>query len=179
MVKVILELYVAFSLSSFKSSPMLSMLLSVEELELLIILYCHAFENRLHFLAFVNSFVPQLLLIIIKPWFQSFVISSSPTSMPSFVVASSSTVFFLQNRTCTETPLQVEVHEIIFPMSHHMHETGSEQENCANFTPAMQSVQGDFRLRSAQCFCHISLYWSSKLMIFDALERRFEGASEY
>jgi hypothetical protein len=65
--------------------------------------------------------------------------------MPSFVVASSSTVFFLQNRTCTETPLQVEVHEIIFPMSHHMHETGSEQENCANFTPAMQSVQSDFR----------------------------------
>jgi hypothetical protein len=60
-----------------------------------------------------------------------------------------------------------------------MHETGSEQESCANFTPAMQSVQGDFRLRSAQCFCHISLYWSSKLMIFDALERRFEGASEY
>jgi hypothetical protein len=33
VVKVILELYAAFSLSSFKSSPMLSMLLSVEELE--------------------------------------------------------------------------------------------------------------------------------------------------
>jgi flagellar biosynthesis protein FlhB len=30
-------------------------------------------------------------------------------------------------------------------MSHHMHETGSEQEGCANFTPAMQSVQSDFR----------------------------------
>ena len=39
--------------------------------------------------------------------------------------------------------------------------------------------KADFRLRSAQCFCHISLYGSSKLMILDALERGFEGASEY
>jgi hypothetical protein len=39
--------------------------------------------------------------------------------------------------------------------------------------------KADFRLCSAQCFCHISLYGSSKLMIIDALERRFEGASEY
>jgi hypothetical protein len=39
--------------------------------------------------------------------------------------------------------------------------------------------KADFRLRSAQCFCHISLYGSSKLMIPDALERRFEGDSEY
>jgi hypothetical protein len=30
-------------------------------------------------------------------------------------------------------------------MSHHMHETGSEQESCANFTSAMQSVQGWFQ----------------------------------
>jgi hypothetical protein len=37
----------------------------------------------------------------------------------------------------------------------------------------------DFRLRSTQCFCHISLYGSSKLMILDALEKRFEGAFEY
>jgi hypothetical protein len=53
--------------------------------------------------------------------------------------------FFLQNRSCTETPLQVEVHEIIFPTSHHTHETGSEQEICAYFTPMMQSVQGWFQ----------------------------------
>jgi hypothetical protein len=38
--------------------------------------------------------------------------------------------------------------------------------------------KADFRLRSAQWFCHISLYGSSKLMILDALETRFEGASE-
>jgi hypothetical protein len=36
-----------------------------------------------------------------------------------------------------------------------------------------------FQTRNAQCFWHISLYESSKLMILDALERRFEGASEY
>jgi hypothetical protein len=35
------------------------------------------------------------------------------------------------------------------------------------------------RLRNAQYFCHNSLYGSSKLMILDALEKRFEGASEY
>jgi hypothetical protein len=39
--------------------------------------------------------------------------------------------------------------------------------------------KADFRLRNAQCFCHISLYGSSKLMILDALERMFERASEY
>jgi hypothetical protein len=39
--------------------------------------------------------------------------------------------------------------------------------------------KADFRLRRAQWFCHISLYGSLKLMILDALERRFEGASEY
>jgi hypothetical protein len=39
--------------------------------------------------------------------------------------------------------------------------------------------KADFRMRSAQCFYHISLYGSSKLMILVALERRFEGAFEY
>jgi hypothetical protein len=38
--------------------------------------------------------------------------------------------------------------------------------------------KADFRLRSAKWFCHISLYGTSKLMILDALETRFEGASE-
>jgi hypothetical protein len=99
---------------------------------------------------------------------------------PVLVSASSSTNFLLiLDRTCTETLVQVEVYEIIFPTSHHTHETGSEQESCAYSIPAMQSVQGDFRLRSAQYFCHISLYGSSKLMILDVLERRFERASEY
>jgi hypothetical protein len=39
--------------------------------------------------------------------------------------------------------------------------------------------KADFRLRSAQWFCHISLYGFLKFMILDALERRFEGASGY
>jgi hypothetical protein len=39
--------------------------------------------------------------------------------------------------------------------------------------------KADFRLRSAQYFCHTSLYGSPKLMIFDVLERIFEWASEY
>jgi hypothetical protein len=101
--------------------------------------------------------------------------------MSSFVAASSSTFFFfLKNRTCTETPLQVEVHEIIFPTSHRTHETGFDQESCDYFTPAMQSVQGWFQTAQRSIFfCHISFYGSSKLMILDALERIFEGAYEY
>jgi hypothetical protein len=132
-----------FPLSSFKSSPMLGMLLSVEKLESLVIHYCHVFENHLHFVAFVNSVVLQLLLIIIKPWFQSFIISSSPTSIPSLLLPHRPQFFsYFQNRTCTETPFQVEVYEIIFPTNHRTHETGSEQVSCDYFTPAMQSVQG-------------------------------------
>jgi hypothetical protein len=72
---------------------MLSMSLTVEELESLVIPYCHVFENRLHFLDFFNSVVLQLLLIIIKPWFPSFVISSD--FYPVLVVALSSIVFIL------------------------------------------------------------------------------------
>jgi hypothetical protein len=52
----------SFSLSSFKSSLMLSMLPSVEELESLIIPYCHVFENRLHFLTFVSHLSFNFLL---------------------------------------------------------------------------------------------------------------------
>jgi hypothetical protein len=127
-----------------------------------------------------DSFVLQPLIIIIKPLFQSFVISSSLISIPSLSLPHLPQFsFYFLNRTCTEAPLQVEVYEIIFPTSHNTHETGSEQESCAYFTLAMQSIQGDFRLRSAQCFWHISLYGSSKLMILDALERIFEGPSEY
>jgi hypothetical protein len=81
------------------------------------------------------------LLIVIMPWFLSFVISSSPASITSLSLP----YLPFQYRKCTESPLQVEVHEIIFPMSHHSHETGSEQESCAYFTPVMQSVQSRFQ----------------------------------
>jgi hypothetical protein len=59
-------------LSSFKSSPMLSMLLSAEELEFLVIPYCHVFENHLHFLTFVTHLS-----------FNFFLLSSSNGSNPS------------------------------------------------------------------------------------------------
>jgi hypothetical protein len=102
------------------------------------------FENHLHFPAFVNTVVLQLLLIIIKPWFQSFIISSSPTSISSLLLPHLPQFFpYFQNRTCTETPPPS--YEIIFPTIHHTHETGSEQESCAYFTLAMQSVQGWFQ----------------------------------
>jgi hypothetical protein len=49
------------------------------------------FGNHLHLLS-LWLFVLQPLLIIIEPWFQSFVISSSPTCI-IFVAVSSSTAF--------------------------------------------------------------------------------------
>jgi hypothetical protein len=119
----------------------LCVLLSVEELELLVIR--HVFENRLHFLAFVSHFSLNFFLS-----------SSSHGSNPFHIVITYFNavlcrclifhifLFFLQHRKCTETPLHIQFYEIIFPTIHHMHETGSEQESCANFTPAMQSVQG-------------------------------------
>jgi hypothetical protein len=83
-----------FSLSSFKSSPMLSVLLSVEELELLVIPYCHVFENHLHLLSlwlicsstssyYHQDMVPILRHIVITDFH------------PVLVAASSSTVFLL------------------------------------------------------------------------------------
>jgi hypothetical protein len=80
MVTVILEFHATFFPFILQILPMLSVLLTVEELESLMIPYCHVFENHLHFLAFVTSVALQLLFIIIKSWFQSFIISSSPTS---------------------------------------------------------------------------------------------------
>jgi hypothetical protein len=168
-----------FSLPSFKSSPMLSVLLSVEELELLVIPYCHVFENHLHFLSLwlicpsTSSYYHQAMVPILR----HIVITDFNVVL---VAASFSTVFLLlPKQNMYWSTLQVEFYEIFFPTSYRTHETDSEQESCAYFTPAMQLSEADFRLRSAQCFCHISLYGSSKLMILDALERRFEGSSEY
>jgi hypothetical protein len=138
VVKVILELHVEFSLSSFKSSPMLSMLLSVEEVESLPISMCLRiiFTSLPLYLSFpsISSYYHQAMV----PILHHIIITNFH---PVFVTTSSSTVFLhFQNRTCTETPLQFEVHEIIFPTSHHTHETDYEQESCAHFTPVMQSV---------------------------------------
>jgi hypothetical protein len=90
VLKVILVLHMAFSLSSFKSCPILSMLLSVEELELLIIPYCHVFENHLHFLSlwlicpstsshYHQAMVPILRHIVITDFHFVLVAASSST----------------------------------------------------------------------------------------------------
>jgi hypothetical protein len=89
LVKVILVLHVAFPPSSFKSSPMLSMLLSVEELESLeIILPCvwessslPAFVTYLSFNFFLlsSSHVPILCHIIITDFYLVLVAASSST----------------------------------------------------------------------------------------------------
>ena len=39
--------------------------------------------------------------------------------------------------------------------------------------------KADFRPRSAQCFCHISLYGSSNLSILEVLESARDGASDF
>jgi hypothetical protein len=180
LVKVILVLHAAFSLSSFKSSPMLSMLLSVEELESLVVPYCHVFENRLNFLTFVNSVVPQLLLIIIKPWFQSFAISSSPTSIPSLSLPHLPQ-FFFSSRTehVLKHPSKFKFMKLYFQRAIVRMKRVPNKRVVSILLRRCNLSKADFRLRYAQCFCHISLYRSSKLMILDALERRFEGASEY
>jgi hypothetical protein len=92
VVKVILELHVEFSLSSFKSSPMLSMLLSVEEVESLPISMCLRiiFTSLPLYLSFpsISSYyhqamVPILHHIIITNFHPVFVTASSSTVFPS------------------------------------------------------------------------------------------------
>jgi hypothetical protein len=83
-----------FSLSSFKSSPMLSVLLSVKQLELLVIPYCHVFENHLHFLPlwlicpstssyYHQAMVPILRHIVITDFNAVLVTASSSTDFLS------------------------------------------------------------------------------------------------
>jgi hypothetical protein len=168
-----------FPPSSFKSSPMLCMLLSVEELESLVIPYCHVFENHLHFLAFVNSVVLQLL-IIIKPWFQSFVISSSPTSILSLSLPDHhSFPFTYRIEHVLKHPSKLTFMKLSFQWAIICMKRVPNKRVMLILLRRCNLSKADFRLRSAQCFCHISLYRSSKLMILDVLERRFEGASEY
>jgi hypothetical protein len=83
-----------FPLSSFKSSPMLSVLPSVEELELLVIPYYYVFENHLHFLSLwlicpsTSSYYHQAMVPILR----HIVITDFH---PVVIAASSSTVFLL------------------------------------------------------------------------------------
>jgi hypothetical protein len=132
---------------SFKFSPMLSMLLSVEELELLVIR--HVFENRLHFLAFV----PHLSL--------NFVLSSSSHgSNPSSYRHIFNAVlcrclifhsFYFSSRTenVPKHPSTLKFMKLSFQWAIICMKRVPNQESCANFTPAIQYVQGWFK--TAQC----------------------------
>jgi hypothetical protein len=162
---------------AFKSSPMLSMLLSMEELELLIIPYCHVFENRLHFLVTHLSF--------------NIFLSSSHGSNPSSYCHHDSNAvlcrclifhsFSFSSRTehLLKHPSKLKCMKLSFQRAIIRMKRVPNKRVVPILLRWCNLSKADFRLRSAQCFCHISLYRSSKLMILDALERSFEVASEY
>jgi hypothetical protein len=85
----------------------------------------------------------------------------------------------VQIRPCRKQYLPCVVHEIVFPSSIYSPPTDSDRVSYARSTPALQSVQADFRLHIAQCFCHISLYGSSNSSILDAFEPTLDGASDF
>ena len=116
-----------------------------------------------------------------KSWSQSLlliVVASFNSSLSHCCLIFTNFYFNFQNRTYTETLLHYEVHEFFFPTSPYSPKIDSEQESYVHFIPALQSVS-NFRTRSVQSFCHISLYGSSNSLILDALEREFHGAFEY
>ena len=116
-----------------------------------------------------------------KSWSQSLlhiVVASFNSSLSHCCLIFTNFYFNFQNRTYTETLLHCEVHEFFFPTSIHSPKIDSEQESYVHFIPVLQSVP-NFRTRSVQSFCHISLYGSSNSLIIDALEWEFHGASEY
>jgi hypothetical protein len=93
VLKVILVLHVSFYPFIIQIFPMLSMLLSMEELESLVIPYCHVFENHLHSslplllsCPSTSSYYHQVMVLILY----HIVITDSH---PVLVAASSSTVF--------------------------------------------------------------------------------------
>ena len=116
-----------------------------------------------------------------KSWSQSLlhiVVASFNSSLSHCCLIFTNFSFNFQNRTCTKTLLHCEVHEFFFPTSPYSPKIDSEQESYVHFILALQSVS-NFRTRSVQSFCHISLYGSSNSLISDALEWEFDGAYEY
>jgi hypothetical protein len=167
-----------FPLSSFRS-PMVSMLLSVEELESLVIPYCHVFENHLHFLAFVSHSSLNFLLLSSSH-------ASNPSSYRHHRLPSRPCcclIFHSFSLTCrTEHVLKhtskLKFIQLYFQRAIIRMKRVPNKRVVPILLRRCNLSKTDFRLRNAQCFCHISLYGSSKLMILDVLERWFEGASE-
>jgi hypothetical protein len=160
--------------------PMLSVLLCVEELELLVIPYCHVFENHLHFFSLwlicpsTSSYYHQAMVPILR----HIVITDFH---PVLVAASSSTVFILSSRTehVLKHPSKLKFIRLSFQQAIIRMKRVPNKRVMPILLWRCNLSKADFRLRGTQCFCHISLYGSSKLMIIDGLEIRFEGASEY
>jgi hypothetical protein len=100
---------------------------------------------------------------------------------PVLVAASSSTVFSLTSRTehVLKHPSKLNFMKLYFQRAIVRMKQVPNKRVVPILLRRCNLSNADFRLRSTQCFCHISLYRSSKLMILDALERRFEEASEY
>jgi hypothetical protein len=159
---------------------MLSMLLSMEELESLVIPYCHVFENHLH------SSLPLLLSCsstssyIIKPWFNPFSYRHHRlTSRPCRCLIFHRFSFTSRTEYVHKHPSKLNSIKLSFQQAIIRMNRVPNKRVVPILLRRCNLSKADFRLRSAQCFCHISLYGSSKLMILDALEIRFKGASEY
>jgi hypothetical protein len=152
-----------FSLPSFKSSPMLSMLLSVEELESLIIPYCHVFENRLHFIAFVAHLS-----------FNFFLLSSSHGSNPSSYrhhrllprpcrcLIFHKFSFTSRTEYVLKHPSKLKSIKLSFQWAIIRMKLVPNNRVVPILLRRCNLSKADFRLHSAQYFCHISLYGSSK-----------------
>jgi hypothetical protein len=87
--------------------------------------------------------------------------------------------FYFLNRTCTEAPSKWKFMKLSFQWAITRMKWVPNKRVVPILLRWYDVSKADFRLRNAQCFCHNSLYGSSKLMILDALERRFDRSSEY
>jgi hypothetical protein len=155
---------------------MLSVLLSVEELELLVIR--HVFENRLHFLAFVAhlpSTFPYHQAMV--PILRHIVITDFNAVLCGCLIFH---IFYFSSRTenVLKHPSMLKFMKLSFQRAIKCMKGVPNKRVVPMLLRRCNLSKADFRLRSAQWFCHISLYGSSKLMILDEFETRFEGASE-
>jgi len=132
----------------------------------------------LHLIALL---VLQLLLVVVKLCPQSLFTPSSPLSLLSFIVASSCTNFSYTSRT--ECVLNFCSNATYSKLSFQRVIIRSKRLPNKRVMPFLlrgcNLSRADFRTRALQCFCHNSLLGSSKFLILDALERAFDGASEY
>jgi hypothetical protein len=95
--------------------------------------------------------------------------------MPSFVAASCSTFFYFSCRTenVLKHPSMLKFMKLSFQRAIICMKRVPNKRVVPILLRRCNLSKADFRLRSAQWFCHISLYGSLKLTILDALETRF------